>query len=777
MTRLPDPPPADEPTHRDATQSGTAKSSATDLVGQLLEERYQITACLGRGGMGTTWLAKDRRLHDREVVIKVPHPELRAMPEFGARYEREIRSMIDLGHPHIVEVLDVGDFLGTPFVVMQFISGGNLAGRIAAAPQGRLAAEQVGPWLLGIAQALDYMHARDLLHRDVKPENILISREGIAYLADFGIAKAVGPGDVDLTSTGFAPGTPKYMAPEQARSNEFAGEADQFALAVTAYEALSGRLPFSGATPVSLLLNKQTEAPRPLDDLSDEIPEDVARVLTKALATEPEDRFESCTSFVHALLQAFGMGTPSPSGLTPAPGTQTGRSRGSVTSPGKPTPADRPRTRRPGHLVALVGLLVALTVGLAIWQPWTASSGPEAGPQDPTGTRPIVDLTGGGTTRIDGAALKSTLVDLLKRYGGRQTARERLGVAYWIRDQLTLYGLEALPGRPSMIERAVVDGKHRLHNVYAWIPGSMAEQAEDGIGEYLVVSAHYDGLGVIDGRLHPGADNNGSGIVALLEMARAMHEMKSRGWPFRRSIVFAGLDLHHGERLEGGRQCLGAEHMASKPPADISSCVAFIALEQLGRSLADLLPRSLIVLGGEKSGVLDRLASEQPYEHGLLLRVRQDIYAGKPDTAPFLKRKIPALYVTGGNSQDYKRPGDTVDKMDFESFARRLEWLREFLHDVSNEAARPDWREDIEPTVDEVQQILAAFRLANASLQEQLGPDVEIPASVMSGIGVVRARLERIVASGEVTRADRRFYVRMLQLVWTNTGFYRSKDD
>ena len=182
------------------------------LIDQTLVERYHVTAKIGEGGMGSVYKANDLKLNS-EVVIKTPHAALIKDAEFAARFRREIRSLVQLSHAHIVKVMDVGVHDGLPFAVMQYLPGGSLEER-----QRPCAPSEILEWLDDIADALDFMHQRGLIHRDVKPANILLDESGRAYLGDFGIAKVVAADDESnqkgLTGTGTMIGTGEFMAPE-----------------------------------------------------------------------------------------------------------------------------------------------------------------------------------------------------------------------------------------------------------------------------------------------------------------------------------------------------------------------------------------------------------------------------------------------------------------------------------------------------------------------------------------------------------------------------------
>jgi serine/threonine-protein kinase len=277
----------------------------------LAGDRYQVTGKLGEGGMGLVYRASDRHL-GCDVVIKVPRPAMLQDPGFAGRFAREIRSLVQLVHPHIVRITDVGQHEGLPFAVMQYLPGGSLRDRLRPGPDGRLlpppAAELRG-WLPGAAEALDFIHSQHFVHRDVKPENTLLDGYGNVYLSDFGIAKvlAEGPGAdpaTVMTGAGIVLGTLPYMAPEVLLGERFDGRADQYALAVTVYQMLSGCLPYDGTTPAALLLQVTSQAPIPLHERLPGLSRAVAAAVQKGLRREPTGRYENCRAFAEAVLAA-----------------------------------------------------------------------------------------------------------------------------------------------------------------------------------------------------------------------------------------------------------------------------------------------------------------------------------------------------------------------------------------------------------------------------------------------------------------------------------------
>jgi len=262
--------------------------------------RYVVDRMIGGGGMANVYLARDEQL-EMPVVVKVPHVAYLAEPGFRERFDRETRDLITLQHPHIVRILARGEHEGLPFLILQFLQGGSLGDRFRKAKGVPLAYGDVSPWIRDIARALDFIHQQGVVHRDIKPDNVLFDEYGHAYLSDFGIAKAVGGADTGLTVTGATPGSPAYMAPEQPRQSKLTGASDQYSLAATLYEALCGEPTHEGETIVDVLIRKQTEKPRPLRERAPEVPQEVSDALMRALARDPDDRWSTCEAMVDAM--------------------------------------------------------------------------------------------------------------------------------------------------------------------------------------------------------------------------------------------------------------------------------------------------------------------------------------------------------------------------------------------------------------------------------------------------------------------------------------------
>ncbi|HQP09372.1 MAG TPA: bifunctional serine/threonine-protein kinase/formylglycine-generating enzyme family protein [Anaerolineaceae bacterium] len=268
--------------------------------------RYHILEQLGQGGMATVYKAYDTRL-EREVAVKVIRTDAfppAVLVRVLKRFEREARSLARLSDPYIVKVHDFGEHEGSPYLVMELHKGGTLKERLGKPVNSREAAQL----LLPIAKALAYAHAHGVLHRDVKPSNILINERGEAVLTDFGIAKLLeGEEGHTLTGTGVGVGTPEYMAPEQGLGKEVDGRADVYGLGVVLYEMVTGRKPFEADTPLAVLLKQvNNPLPRPKEYVKD-LPQEVEKILFKALAKQPDDRYTDMGEFAGALQKLAGL--------------------------------------------------------------------------------------------------------------------------------------------------------------------------------------------------------------------------------------------------------------------------------------------------------------------------------------------------------------------------------------------------------------------------------------------------------------------------------------
>ena len=250
--------------------------------------------------MSVVFRARDRRLN-RLVAIKVLPPELAYDPAIRARFTREAQTAAQLAHAHIVPIYDVGEKDGLAHFVMALVTGGNLAELLAREP--RQPIEEARRILREIADALTYAHTRGVIHRDIKPDNILLdAASGRVMVTDFGIARAIEAGS-RLTVTGAAVGTPTYMSPEQAvGERDIDGRTDIYSLGVIGYQMLTGRVPFTAANPMALLLKHVGERPRPIADLRSDAPKPFRDVFERALLKEPEERWPTAASLRDALV-------------------------------------------------------------------------------------------------------------------------------------------------------------------------------------------------------------------------------------------------------------------------------------------------------------------------------------------------------------------------------------------------------------------------------------------------------------------------------------------
>lgn len=259
---------------------------------------YQVIEQAGRGGMATVYKAYQPSLA-RNVAIKVLPAFFAEQEGFRERFQQEAVAVAKLRHPNIVAAYDYGEEDGLAYIVNEFVDGGTLADQLGKPLPAEYVAHILGP----IASALDYAHARDVLHRDVKPSNILMARDGTPVLADFGLARIMGsvPG---YTRTGMTVGTPEYMAPEQGEGDELTPASDQYALAIVAYEMLTGQVPFLGATPLAVVL-AHIQKPLPLPrEVNPALGPAVEEALLKGLAKLPADRYPSCSAMVAAIAEA-----------------------------------------------------------------------------------------------------------------------------------------------------------------------------------------------------------------------------------------------------------------------------------------------------------------------------------------------------------------------------------------------------------------------------------------------------------------------------------------
>src|SRR5262245_42493934 len=268
-----------------------------DLAGRNLGP-YRLLEQLGAGGMATVYKAYHAAM-DRYVAIKVLPHHLAREPNFRARFQQAARVLARLAHRYTFPVYDAAEEDGIPYLVMRYTDGGDLNNLIAKGLTAARAAELVAQ----VSEALGYAHRRGVIHRDVKPANVLIGRDGDALLADFGIAK-IYEDTLQLTGEGSMVGTPAYMAPEQLQGKSVDARTDIYALGVVLYQALTGECPFVAETPLAVAMMHLHNPLRPPSQLKQDIPESIERVILRAMAKNPADRFQTAEEMAEALRAA-----------------------------------------------------------------------------------------------------------------------------------------------------------------------------------------------------------------------------------------------------------------------------------------------------------------------------------------------------------------------------------------------------------------------------------------------------------------------------------------
>ncbi|MBI5961789.1 MAG: serine/threonine protein kinase, partial [Chloroflexi bacterium] len=268
-----------------------------DLSGHTFGQ-YELRELLGVGGMGAVYRAYQPNLK-REVAVKVLPVSLASEPDYMQRFHREAETAASLEHPHIIPIYDYGMEQGTTYIVMRMLTGGTLTDRMNQREVDRRplpVLSEVARLLTQLAGAFDYAHSRGVIHRDIKPSNIMFDHQGNAFLVDFGIAKLLASTSA-LTSTGAVLGTPLYMAPEQWRAEQPMPATDQYAMGVTVYQLLTGRVPFEAPTPYGLMIKHLNETPPPPHEMRSDLPANLSVILERAMAKDPTQRFTNMSTF------------------------------------------------------------------------------------------------------------------------------------------------------------------------------------------------------------------------------------------------------------------------------------------------------------------------------------------------------------------------------------------------------------------------------------------------------------------------------------------------
>ena len=348
---------------------------------------YEILEQIGRGGMASVYKARDSRM-DRYVALKILPPYYSEDPVFQERFKREAKAIASLENPHILPVYAYGEEDNVAYLVIRYMPTGTLADLLEQSP---LPLHEVSRLLTQVASALDYAHRRGILHRDVKPSNVLLDADGNAYLADFGIARLVEAAS-DLTGSGIV-GTPAYISPEQVAggSANLTAASDQYALGIMLYEMLTGKRPFEADTPMQVLMMHMNEPLPSARALRPDLPEAAEEAIDKALSKDPADRFATCAALASAFASGLEKAAHASTVHRPieaAPPTRHARQADldvETVAVQPSSPATKKRGLPIGLLAGLGGLIVIAVIGAVIFGPRlfgavpapTSTSGPE----------------------------------------------------------------------------------------------------------------------------------------------------------------------------------------------------------------------------------------------------------------------------------------------------------------------------------------------------------------------------------------------------------------
>src|SRR5712692_422435 len=296
--------------------SAAAAESDTLDIGTVLAGRYEILQLIGRGGMGAVYKARDTDL-DRIVALKLIRSEFAKNPQILRRFKQELILARQVTHKNVIRIFDLGQSDGIKFITMDFVEGQDL--RQLLLKNGKFAPEQAARIMLQICRALEAAHAEGVIHRDLKPQNIMLDASGRVYVMDFGIARSVDlPG---MTQTGALIGTPEYMSPEQGRGETLTERSDIFSLGIIFYELLTGKSPYHSDTPLATLWKRMTEKVTPPVVLDPTLPQALSNIVVKALEIEPKNRFASAREMAQQLEIWLGPSAGSSTIFLPTPRT------------------------------------------------------------------------------------------------------------------------------------------------------------------------------------------------------------------------------------------------------------------------------------------------------------------------------------------------------------------------------------------------------------------------------------------------------------------------
>ena len=377
---------------------------------QVLGERYEIGGVLGRGGMAEVHRGRDLRL-GREVAVKVLRSDLARDPSFQVRFRREAQAAASLNHPAIVAVYDTGEDRtttgATPYIVMEYVEGETL--RDVIRREGHLSAERAMTLAADICGALDFSHRNGIVHRDVKPGNVMITPQGTVKVMDFGIARAVSDSAATMTSTAAVIGTAQYLSPEQARGESVDARSDVYSMGCLLYELVTGAPPFSGDSPVAVAYQHVREDPRLPSSINPQVPAELDAILLKAMSKNPANRYQSAAEMRNDLLRALAgqrveatpvMGDAEKTTILAA---TPGGYGGGYGNDDRWNDEDEQARRRKRKIIAIVAVLAVLLLGGAI----AAAIGLSGGNTPPPTTQVQVPVVAGQTEAAARTAIET----------------------------------------------------------------------------------------------------------------------------------------------------------------------------------------------------------------------------------------------------------------------------------------------------------------------------------------------------------------------------------
>ncbi len=347
-----------------------------------LSDRYQLGETLGFGGMSEVHFARDLLLN-RDVAIKVLRADLARDPSFYLRFRREAQNAAKLNHPTIVQVFDTGEAQTEdgplPFIVMEYVEGETLRDILRA--DGPLAPRQALTWMADVAAAMDFSHRASIVHRDMKPANVMIDRTGAVKVMDFGIARAMNDTSATMTQTSAVMGTAQYLSPEQARGLKVDPRSDIYSMGCVLFELLTGEPPFTGDSPVAVAHQHVHEDPPLPSSVRPDIPPELDSVILKAISKNPANRYQTAAEFRADVIRVLSGQRPAAPAimseaertdlLDPGPRALARTGSGARRDPRRPTSERRRYRDRRLRAAAILGIVLVLLGGLLVWAPWS----------------------------------------------------------------------------------------------------------------------------------------------------------------------------------------------------------------------------------------------------------------------------------------------------------------------------------------------------------------------------------------------------------------------